>query len=103
MRQLNLFYTDDTYQELRDNISSTMNKVFLGLSSYKGGATSTELSKHISMSRYTLRPSLTALQEVGLVEKTEALRPNDGGFSEHVWQLTPLGKKEASANDNNPL
>jgi transcription initiation factor IIE alpha subunit len=103
MRQLNLFYTDDTYQELRDNISNTMNKVFLGLTSYKGGATSTELSNHISMSRYTLRPLLTALQEIGLVVKTEKLRPNEGGFSEHVWQLTPLGRKEASANDNHSL
>jgi hypothetical protein len=63
------------------------------LNSLAGGGTGEQVARAARLSILSIRPRLTELQEMQLIEDTEARRKNTFGNNEIVWRITEEGQK----------
>jgi len=56
-------------------------------------ASGSEIAETAGLSVLMVRPRLTELQEMGLIEDTQARKNNHWGSPEIVWSITQEGKK----------
>lgn len=63
------------------------------LASLVGGGTGEQIAHAARLSILSIRPRLSELQEMQLIEDTETSRKNAMGNSEIVWRITEGGKK----------
>ena len=70
-------------------------EVLLSLYGMKEPATGEEISLAAGLNILSVRPRLTELQEMLLIEDTQIRRKNRFGNSEIIWKLTKEGKKIA--------
>jgi predicted ArsR family transcriptional regulator len=71
-------------------------EVLLSLYGMKEPATGEEISLAAGLNILSVRPRLTELQEMLLIEDTQIRRKNRFGNLEIVWSLTEEGKKIAN-------
>lgn len=70
-------------------------EVLLSLNGIKEPATGEEISLAAGLNILSVRPRLTELQEMLLIEDTLGRKKNQFGNSEIIWTLTKEGKKIA--------
>lgn len=70
-------------------------EVLLSLNGIKEPATGEEISLAAGLNILSVRPRLTELQEMLLIEDTLGRKKNQFGNSEIIWKLTKEGKKIA--------
>ena len=63
------------------------------LHSLAGGGTGEQIALAARLSILSIRPRLSELQEMQLIEDTEGRRKNAFGNNEIVWRITEEGKK----------
>ena len=63
------------------------------LASLVGGGTGEQIAHAARLSILSIRPRLSELQEMQLIEDTETSRKNAMGNNEIVWRITEEGKK----------
>jgi predicted ArsR family transcriptional regulator len=68
-------------------------ETLLALHTLQGGGTGEEIAQAAGLSILSIRPRLTELQEMELIEDTTNRRNNAFGNSEIVWRLTEEGRK----------
>lgn len=54
---------------------------------YPRGFTADEIASHLALSVLSIRPRISELFRLGLIEKTGERRANESGQSAHVWRL----------------
>lgn len=70
-------------------------EVLLSLNGIKEPATGEEISLAAGLNILSVRPRLTELQEMLLIEDTLGRKKNQFGNSEIIWKLTKEGRKIA--------
>ena len=63
------------------------------LNSLAGGGTGEQIALAARLSILSIRPRLSELQEMQLIEDTQSSRNNAMGNKEIVWRITEEGKK----------
>ena len=63
------------------------------LNSLAGGGTGEQIALAARLSILSIRPRLSELQEMQLIEDTQSSRKNAMGNNEIVWRITEEGKK----------
>lgn len=56
---------------------------------YPRGFTADEIASHLTLSILSIRPRISELFRLGLIEKTGERRLNESGNSAHVWRVKP--------------
>lgn len=65
----------------------------LGVLARLGTASGSDIARTAGLSILSIRPRLTELQEMGLIEDTRDRKENSWGNPEIVWTITEEGKK----------
>lgn len=65
----------------------------LGVLARLGKASGSDIASTAGLSILSIRPRLTELQEMGLIEDTNSRKENAWGNPEIVWTITEEGKK----------
>lgn len=77
------------------SVKGRRREVLLSLNGIKEPATGEEISLAAGLNILSVRPRLTELQEMLLIEDTLGRKKNQFGNSEIIWKLTREGKKIA--------
>lgn len=77
------------------SVKGRRREVLLSLNGIKEPATGEEISLAAGLNILSVRPRLTELQEMLLIEDTLGRKKNQFGNSEIIWKLTKEGKKIA--------
>lgn len=72
-------------------------KVKACLSEMRGGATADEIAAELGASPLSVRPRVSELNRLGLIEKTEQRRKNASGMTATVWRLVPSSSQKQGA------
>lgn len=74
-------------------------KVKARLAELPGGATADEIAAELNASVLSVRPRVSELNRLGLIEKTAARRKNASGMTATVWRLVRQeGRAEGGSN-----
>jgi len=103
MKQLNLFNDYDNQSHANDNdidwsrneyISrKNLHKVFKSLAYFVGGASGSQIADATKTIILNVRPALTYLKDLSLIEDSGRRVKNERGNNETVWTLTSQGKE----------
>lgn len=77
------------------SVKGRRREVLLSLNGIKEPATGEEISLAAGLNILSVRPRLTELQEMLLIEDTLGRKKNQFGNSEIIWKLTKEGRKIA--------
>ena len=71
-------------------------KVKTCLAGMQGGATADEIAAELGASILSIRPRVSELNRLGVIEKTAERRKNASGMTATVWRLAPAGNTESA-------
>lgn len=87
------------YESIKPKLSGLRLKALQTLSG-SAGMTGDEVSKKMGEWIYSVKPRLTELSRMYLVEDTGERRKNDRNRQEIVWRITDYGQKWLEENSN---
>lgn len=68
-------------------------KALQSLASAQSGLTGSQVAERMGAWLYSVKPRLTELDRMGLIEDSERREKNDRGRQEIVWQITGRGEQ----------
>tara|TARA_E500000081_G_C6080604_1_gene327541 strand:+ start:645 stop:962 length:318 start_codon:yes stop_codon:yes gene_type:complete len=63
---------------------------------YPRGFTADEIAFHLNLSILSIRPRISELNTLGMIEKTGERRKNESGNSAHVWRVSKRPTESAA-------
>ena len=80
-------------QKVAPTVKGRRLQTLQALASLVGGGTGEQIAHAARLSILSIRPRLSELQEMQLIEDTQSSRKNAMGNKEIVWRITEEGKK----------
>lgn len=97
MNQLDLFNDYNGSNLTKDAVKPYLTKlkvaVLESLAANDNGASGSETAKDTNIIILNVRPTLTYLRDLSLIEDSGRRSKNERGNDEIVWQVTPFGKE----------
>jgi hypothetical protein len=82
----------DAAKVITPRVGSLRDQVYAVLrAKYPNGATADEISAFLRKTEFSIRPRMSELRKMGMIEATQARRPNASGVLAIVWVATIKG------------